>query len=116
MTTFRLNSRVLASTDAAHRSSPTPQAIPVPWRVTRRNLGVIELEHRGRETAHSVRFTLAGAGMLGLSLPRNVEPCERLRVVVRGAHADEASAAPDALLVLRWFQGDGTELLWPIVL
>lgn len=91
-------------------------AVPVPWRVVRRSLGVIELEHRGRETAHSVRFTLAGAGMLGLSLPRIVEPGERVRVVVRGAQVDEAAGAADSLLVLRWFQSDGTELLWPIVL
>lgn len=91
-------------------------AVPVPWRVVRRSLGVIEIEHRGTERAHSVRFSLAGAGMLGLSLPRTVAPGERVRVVVRGAQADEAAAASDAVLVMRWFQRDGTELLWPIVL
>lgn len=116
MTTIRLHTRVLASVDAAPERAEPSAAIPVPWRVVRRSLGVIELEHRGSETAHSVRFALAGAGMLGLSLPRIVEPGERVRVVVRGAQIDEAAAAVDSLLVLRWFHSDGTELLWPIAL
>lgn len=116
MTTFRLHTRVLASVDAVPERAQPSAAIPVPWRVVRRNLGVIELEHCGSETTHSVRFTLAGAGMLGLSLPRIVEPGERVRVVVRGTHFDEAVAVGDSLLVLRWFQSDGTELLWPIAL
>lgn len=90
--------------------------MPVPWRVVRRGLGVIEIEHCGAESAHSVRFALAGSGLLGLSLPRTVHPGERVRVVVRGAQSGEAMEASDAMLVMRWFQPDGTELLWPIVL
>ncbi|GAA1315058.1 hypothetical protein GCM10020360_18910 [Nonlabens tegetincola] len=89
-------------------------AVPVPWRVVRRALGTIELEYRGSVAAHSVRFALAGEGMLGLSLPQTVQPGERLRVAVRGVSAERAAAAHDAMLVLRWFQHDGTELLWPI--
>ena len=86
----------------------------MPWSVVSRGLGIIEIEHRGHEAAHQVRFALAGAGMLGLSLPCTVQPGERVRVAVRGTRADEAAAAHDAMLVLRWFQPDGTELLWPI--
>lgn len=61
-----------------------------------------------------MRFALSGAGILGLSLPCIVHPGERIRVAVRGAQAESAVAAHDAILVLRWFQSDGTELLWPI--
>lgn len=116
MTTFRLHTRVLAPAASPPARAAPAVAIPAPWRVVRRSLGVLELEHRGSETAHSVRFALSGAGLLGLSLPRVVEPGERLRVVVRGALGDDATDAPDSLLVLRWFQPDGTELLWPIAL
>lgn len=88
----------------------------MPWRVVGRSLGVIELEYRGADAAYSVRFALSGAGLLGLSLPRTVREGERLRVAVRGTEADEARASSDAMLVLRWFQPDGTELLWPIAI
>ena len=91
--------------------------VPVPWRVVGRSAaGVIEVEHCGEGPLHSVRFALAGDGMLGLSLPRTVYPEERLRVVVRGRGGSRASEASDAMLVLRWFQPDGRELLWPIAL
>ncbi len=91
--------------------------MPVPWRVVARSArGVVEVEQRGAEPLRAVRFALAGGGMLGLSLPRTVYPGERVRVVMRGVHADGALAAPDAMLVLRWFQADGTELLWPVAL
>jgi len=63
-----------------------------------------------------VRFSLAGGGLLGLSLPRTVLPGKRLRVVLRGISAEGALGSPDAMLVLRWFQPDGTELLWPVAL
>ena len=119
MSPFRLSTRTLPARPSRAqgpltpvRSAPPP--VVVPWRVVRRGLGAIEIEHRGSETAHSVRFALAGAGILGLSLPRVVEPGERVRVALRGVQADAAAAAPDAMLVLRWFQPDGTELLWPI--
>lgn len=90
--------------------------VVVPWRIIRRTLGVIEIEYRGTEPAYSVRFALSGAGLLGLSLPAFVEPGARLRVAVRGAHVDDATAGSDAILVLRWYQTDGTELLWPIAI
>ncbi|PRI11157.1 hypothetical protein B4915_09895 [Leucobacter massiliensis] len=81
--------------------------------MVRRSLsGAIEVEHRGATALFSVRFALAGGGLLGLSLPRTVLPGERIRVVLRGSPVD----APDAMLVMRWFQPDGTELLWPIAL
>ncbi|QAB18912.1 hypothetical protein Leucomu_14210 [Leucobacter muris] len=92
-------------------------AVQVPWRVVARSAsGVIEVEQCGDGPLHSVRFALAGGGMLGLSLPRTVYPDERLRVVVRGAGGSPAAQSPDAMLVLRWFQPDGRELLWPIAL
>lgn len=92
-------------------------AVAVPWCVTARSeAGVIEVEHRGSTALHSVRFSLAGGGMLGLSLPRTVFPGERIRASLRGSRGDAALASPDAMLVLRWFQPDGTELLWPIAL
>lgn len=93
-----------------------PAPVAVPWRVTRRSLGIIEIEHRGAHPAHQVRFALAGAGMLGLSLPSTLHPGERVRVAVRGAHTDAAATAHDAMLVMRWFEPDGTELLWPIAI
>ncbi|MGO2139737.1 MAG: hypothetical protein ACTH30_04935 [Leucobacter sp.] len=115
MSPFRLSTRnVPARPPGPAPARPPVPPVPVPWSVVRRAIGVIEIEHRGSETAHSVRFALAGAGMLGLSLPRAVQPGERIRVAVRGAQAEEASAARDAMLVLRWFEPDGTELLWPI--
>lgn len=99
-------------------AAPAPGgAVAVPWVVTRRSAsGVIEVEHRGSGPAHSARFALAGRGMLGLSLPRTVLPGERLRVALRGPSAEGTSAAADAMLVLRWFEPDGRELLWPIAL
>ncbi|WP_157834191.1 hypothetical protein [Leucobacter sp. PH1c] len=94
-----------------------PPGVVVPWRVTERSpSGVIEVAHVGHAPLTSVRFALAGRGMLGLSLPQTVHPGERVRVVLRGVHAEAAAQAPDGMLVLRWFQADGTELLWPIAL
>lgn len=91
--------------------------MPVPWRVVRRSdAGVIEVEHRGDAPLRAVRFSLAGGGVLGLSLPRTVYPGERLSVSMRGDSAAGALVAPDAMLVMRWFEADGTELLWPIAL
>lgn len=120
MTPFRLSARALSprgiATSQVSTAAPAPGAVPVPWRVTKRSLGVIEIEHHGTEAAHSVRFTLFGGGMLGLSLPRSVMPGERVRVVVRGRAAEGAYGASDAMLVMRWFRPDGTELLWPIAL
>lgn len=92
-------------------------ALRVPWRVSACVVpGVVEVEHCGWRPAHSVRFALAGNGMLGLSLPGTVLPGERVRVAVRGGLARDCAAAPDAMLVLRWFEPDGREFLWPIVL
>ena len=92
-------------------------AVRVPWRVVHRSAsGVIEVEHCGAGPLHSVRFALAGEGMLGLSLPRTVYPGERVRVVMRGSSAERAATSGDAMLMMRWFQPDGTELLWPIAL
>lgn len=92
-------------------------AVPVPWQVTLRSpSGVIEVEYRGVAPAKHVRFALAGRGLLGLSLPQTVVPGERVRVTLRGSHAEATTCAADAMLVLRWFESDGTELLWPIAL
>jgi len=89
----------------------------VPWRVARRtDGGMIEFEQLGSSPLRAVRVSLAGGGMLGLSLPRTVHPGERLRVVLRGTGDARAVESPDAMLVLRWFQPDGTELLWPVAL
>ena len=105
-----------AASVGAAPTSAAP-AIPVPWRVSGRSRnGVIEVEHRGSSPLRSVRCALAGGGLLGLTLPRTVYPGERLRVVVRGVWADDAVTASDAMLVLRWFDPSGTELLWPIAL
>ncbi|MBL3699285.1 hypothetical protein [Leucobacter luti] len=111
--------RAAARGGACGERPPTaePAPVPVPWRVTLRSAsGVIEVQQCGDRPLHSVRFALAGSGMLGLSLPRTVGPGERLRVTLRGTHSEAAAVAPDAMLVLRWFQPDGTELLWPIAL
>ncbi|RGE16233.1 hypothetical protein [Leucobacter sp. wl10] len=116
MNPFRLTTR-LQPRARPQTVRAAPPATAVPWRVVRRSeSGVIEVEQVGGTPLHSVRFALAGSGMLGLSLPRTVLPGERVRVVLRGAQGVRASAAPDAMLVLRWFQPDGTELLWPIAL
>ena len=136
MTPFRLTAHVQAPrmprhspapTQVAERGSPvraeqpgaplTTNAVAVPWRVARRaNSGAIEVAHCGPTPLHSVRFALAGGGMLGLSLPSTVYPGERVRVPLRGAAVQGARGSPDAMLVLRWFEADGTELLWPIPL
>ncbi|XPP26761.1 MAG: hypothetical protein ACNYNX_00880 [Leucobacter sp.] len=125
MNSFRLTSRVLPLPRGAPppvsagpmAAGEAPLAVPVPWRVvTRSDRGVIEIEQRSTGPLRAVRLALAGGGMLGLSLPRTVHPGERVRVVLRGVRAEGALAAPDAMLVLRWFQADGTELLWPVAL
>lgn len=118
MNPFRLTSRVQAAPRAAlHQQRAASEAVAVPWRVvTRSRSGVIEVQHCGSGPLHSVRFALAGKGMLGLSLPRTVHPGERVRVVLRGSHAEGTMEAADAMLMMRWFQPDGTELLWPIAL
>lgn len=120
MNPFRLHSRILPLARGAPLPvgpEGVPAAVPVPWRVVARSQhGVIEVEHRGASPVRAVRFALAGGGILGLSMPRTVLPGERVRVVLRGVYADGVLAAPDAMLVLRWFQADGTELLWPIAL
>lgn len=134
MIPFRLSARVQPR---AHGASPTaragpvtaaapvapaavrddPSAIEAPWRVSQRSAsGVIEVENMSAAALHAVRFSLAGDGLLGLSLPRTVLPGERLRVALRGTRAEAASDAADSLLVLRWFQPDGRELLWPVSL
>ncbi len=127
MNPFRLVSRIVpgaaltAVADPAARGESlhggAQQAYSVPWRVVHRGeRGVIEIEHAGSAPVRAVRASLAGQGMLGLSLPRTVHPGERVRVVLRGAAAEGVMAAPDAMLVMRWFEADGTELLWPIAL
>lgn len=109
--------RAVVGTEVSAGSEESAGSISVPWRVVARSTsGVLELEHCGERPAHSVRFALAGDGMLGLSLPGTVLPGERVRVVVRGGIAGVCAAAPDALLVLRWFEPGGQEFLWPIVL
>lgn len=124
MNPFRLTSRVVAP---ATRYAPAAQmraehrvqaaSVAVPWQVIHRSpSGVIEVEHCGRTPLRAVRFSLAGRGMLGLTLPRTVHPGERLRVVLRGVYAEGVLVEPDAMLVMRWFQSDGTELLWSIAL
>ncbi|WP_125099375.1 hypothetical protein [Leucobacter chromiireducens] len=116
MNPFRLSTRLRPPAGRVGVGA-APAAVPVPWLVTARSAsGVIEVAHIGETPLLSVRFALAGRGMLGLSLPRTVHPGERLRVALRGAHAEAVSGAPDGMLVLRWFQADGTELLWPIAL
>lgn len=125
MNPFRLATRLQPPHRArAHREGitagghgPSPAAVPVPWRVTLRSAsGVIEVTHVGVHPLSHVRFALAGEGMLGLSLPRTVRPGERVRVTLRGRHSEAATVAPDAMLVLRWFEPGGEELLWPIAL
>lgn len=137
MSTFRLVSRVAPAarmsrltgraswavappdggSSVARRDEAPGEAVEVPWRVVSRSpLGVLEVEHCGSEPLRAVRSALAGAGLLGLTLPRTVHPGERFRIVLRGVYVDGVLAAPDAMLVLRWFQADGRELLWPIAL
>ena len=132
MNPFRLSTRLqppahsappaAALVRAAIGPAPVPAPVPsaavaVPWRVVLRSRsGVIEVENSSAFALHSVRFSLAGEGMLGLSLPRTVLPGERLRVVLRGARCEASASDADAVLVLRWFQPDGMELLWPISL
>ncbi|QIK63605.1 hypothetical protein G7068_10665 [Leucobacter viscericola] len=118
MNPFRLTSRVQAAPRVSPQAQvPASEAVAVPWQVvTRSRSGVIEVEHCGSTPLHSVRFALAGKGMLGLSLPRTVYPGQRVRVVLRGSHAEGTMEAADAMLMMRWFQVDGTEMLWPIAL
>lgn len=114
MNPFRLPTRTRT---APARRDDAPAAVAVPWRVVRRaESGMVEVEHLGDGPLHSVRFALAGNGLLGLSLPCTVLPGERLSVLVRGRDAEQVRASADAMLVLRWFQPDGEELLWPIAL
>lgn len=117
MSPFRLVSRVVPAARAVRVAGEVAPAVEVPWRVlSRSSSGVVELEQCGEEPLRAVRTALAGDGLLGLSLPRTVHPGERLRIVLRGVHADGALTAPDAMLVLRWFYADGREMLWPIAL
>ncbi|MGK0715786.1 hypothetical protein [Leucobacter sp. W1153] len=104
------------SAGAARPEGIESHATPVPWRVVHRTGGVLEIEQRGGVPLRAVRVSLAGGGLLGVSLPRTVHPGERVRVVLRGVYADGALSAPDALLVVRWIQPEGQELLWPISL
>lgn len=103
-----------ASGGAAGRDAGA--AIRVPWRIERRSASGVDVVNVGSAPLRAVRFALGGRGLLGLSLPRTVRPGERLRVVLRGATSDGVRGAPDAVLTLRWFQPDGSELLWPIAL
>ena len=116
MNPFRLTTRLAPASPRSVADASAAVPITVPWRVARRSASGLEIEHIGDRPLRSARFALAGGGMLGLSLPRTVHPGERLRVVLRGAGPDGVREAPDALLVLRWFQPDGRELLWPIAL
>lgn len=114
MNPFRLQSQTRAASLVRSRGS---DAHAVPWRITRRDAdGLVEVVNQGATPLFSARFALAGDGLLGLSLPRTVWPGERLQVVVRGAEAERAVAAPGAMLMLRWFLQDGEEMLWPIAL
>lgn len=112
MNLVRLPTRVRrAAAPVPSRARPHPPPRPVPWCVVRRADGFVEVEHRGEGPLHSVRFALAGSGVLGLSLPRTMLPGERVRARVK-----EVRDRSRAMLVLRWFEPDGTELLWPIAL
>lgn len=113
MKPFRLQTRVLSPPLVA----PVHRSYAVPWRVVARSAsGVIEFEQCGEAPLRVVRFMLAGEGLLGLSLPRTVHPGQRVRLVIRGVYADGVLRSPEAMLVVRWMQGDGTELLWPVAL
>lgn len=122
MNPFRISSRIVpAGTIASGAPPPDPAQlrvpVAVPWCVVHRSEdGVVEVEQRADGPLRAVRFALAGSGLLGLSLPCTVYPGERVRAVLRGGSADRAGTALDAMLVLRWFEPDGTELLWPIAL
>lgn len=121
MNAFRLMTRVRSGAGSAtgRATGLADDELPrqVPWRVASRSItGSLEVEHCGAQPLRAVRFALAGGGLLGVSLPRTVRPGERLRVVLRGTHADGAVTAADAMLVLRWFEPDGRELLWPVAL
>lgn len=95
----------------AESSTEGETARVVPWHVVRRTDKIVEVEHRGVTPLHSVRFALAGSGVIGLSLPRTVHSGERLMVRI-----GEVRNHPRSMLVLRWFEPEGTELLWPIAL
>lgn len=101
----------LDGADAVTCSAQCVFAREAPWRVVQRTESSVEVEHTGDAPLHSVRFALAGDGVLGLSLPRTVMPGERLRVRVW-----EVRDRSRAMLMLRWFEPGGTELLWPITL
>lgn len=91
-------------------------AYPVPWRVSRRGAdGAVELENTSDRVLRQVRFTLGGAGLLRLSLPARLLPGDRIEVGVRGVlDASGEPRSPDAVLVVRWVDPDGAELLWPV--
>lgn len=105
-----------AVTDIGTGAAAEPTAVPVPVRVIARRGGVIEVENHSQTELRQVRFALAGPGVLGLSLPRKLEPGDRVRVVVRGHDLHNGKPAGNTVLVMRWFQPDGQELLWPIAL
>lgn len=100
----------------AEATEPSAAAYPVPWHIEARDEhGDIVLENRSEHTLRSVRFTLAGDGMLGLTLPQSVNPGERVTATVRGVLDSVGEPMdPTAMLVVRWLEPDGTELLWPI--
>src|SRR5699024_1026800 len=90
--------------------------VQVPWSVHRsERRGALEFTNTGAEPLRAVRVSLAGGGLLGLTLPRTVYPGESFRVAIRGVAA-QTLGAPDAVLVLRWFDPKGGELLWPVAL
>lgn len=100
----------------AEGAEPQAAAYPVPWHIGARDeRGDIVLENRSEHTLRSVRFTFAGEGMLGLTLPQSVGPGARVTATVRGVLGAEGEPIdPAAMLVVRWLEPDGTELLWPI--
>lgn len=100
----------------AESAEPHAAAYPVPWHIAARDEhGDIVLENRSEHTLRSVRFTLAGEGMLGLTLPQSVGPGARVTATVRRVLGVEGEPIdPAAMLVVRWLEPDGTELLWPI--
>ena len=87
-----------------------PRAYRVPFTAQRPRVGTYELVNESAEVLHGVSFTLHGAGVMAVSLPRVVRPGYGVEVSVA------AQRRSDVILVVRWARADGTEYVWRVPL
>ncbi|WP_166986221.1 hypothetical protein [Canibacter zhoujuaniae] len=105
--------RMLVSLKRAPCKPHTTRAVTVPWGVGRDAVGRLRaVTNVSNRRLRGVRLMCAGEGLFSQSLPVSLDPGETLRVL----YQQTEEMRDDGVLVLRWFEPDGGEMLWSVPL